>query len=439
MRSVHRGVFLALWAVAGAAAPQGPSHYQVTVDVPAALGPVTVEGADVADFDTASMTFLALHTLAAILPAGVDVDGITCFANGDIAFSTDTSFIWSGGTAEDEDVLLLSGGNLTLLLNGSAVGIPADADLDALHVLRISPPAILFSLDRDETIQGTTYADEDIIRFDSSGTTFFLELAGSSWLGADAGRADVDGLAMVRTGTTTLYYLSTDVSVTVPGLGTADDGDIVTCSGATGNATAILDLGPAAGFPDIRADLDGLDVQTPPGLGQGAIDRQIVNTATVVTWSVVYTDPDDDGPSAGSPTVSVDGGAAATLFRDNSGCGTLCDGTFSNGERYLGTGTVGYGQTHTFAFAGTDGIDAVSTTAQPGPSFVSDPGDADGDRDHDATDIALVLVENFDGNGGPDLDLVRGGTFTDTWGGADGDSDHAIGPADLPAAASAAY
>ncbi len=430
MRTIRFAPIVAAMAVAiPCAAQTTPTHYQLTTDVPATLGSVTVEDADIVDQNAGSAAFTVLHNLASVLPPGVGVDAVTCFPNGDVAFSTDTSFGAGSVTADDEDVLLLSGGVLTLLFDGSAHGIPASADVDAVHVIDRSSPVLLLSFDTDVTLGGTTYADDDIVRFDGAAGSFALELGGSAWLGAEAGRADVDGVAAAL-GNPVRYFLTTDVTFITGTLPAAEDEDIVTVT--NGSVTGIRNMS-ALGIPSAHTDIDGLDLQFAPALSLGAVSHQIVNTATPVTWSVVYTDQDNDPPAAGLPTVSLDSGTPVTMAADSSGCGALCDGVPWNGERFIHTATVGAGATHTYAFAAGDGIDQA-TASGTGPSYVSVPGDADGDGDVDATDLARIVVENHDTNGGTDLDLVRGGSVTDSWGGTDANSDHAVTTTDLSAA-----
>ena len=430
---------LGLGGAATGLAQTPPSSYQISTDVPVRLGNAPVEDADVANVTALGGQWSVLHQLASILPRGVGVDAVTCFADGRVAFSTDTGFSWNGGSAEDEDVLLLSaGGTLSVLVDGSAAGIPPEADLDALHVLRVSPPEILFSLDRDVEIAGAGYGDDDVIRYDAAAGTFSVELRGFDWLGDAAVPADVDGMALVRSGGVETLYLSMDIAVDLSGT-VVEDEDLAMVDLASHLVTETIALGTVAAFPGRGTDVDAVDVQTPPGLGQAAIDRQIVNTATAVTWSVVYTDADDDGPAGGSPSLTVDGGGAVAMAADASSCGALCDRAMWNGERYVAAGTVGAGASHTYAIAATDGMDAAGGVSGTGPSWVSAPGDADGDGDVDAADLALIVGENHDANGGVDLDLVRGGTLTESWGGTDADSDHTVDTGDLPAAVAVVF
>jgi len=421
--------FVAAVSIAGSITAQTIRSYQLSTDVPATLGSETVTDADVVELDPATPAYMLVDMLGSVLPAGVGVDAVTVFADGEVAFSTDVAFTADGTPYEDEDVVLDSAGTLTLLLDGSAAGIPAEADVDAIHVIDRSVPVILLSFDRDVEIEGAAYTDDDIVRYDGATGGFSLELAGSSWLGSGTSRADVDGLAATL-GPTTRYYLSTDVSVTAGTAGGADDEDVITVENQS--VTSILDLSGFS-FPGDRTDVDGLDVETPPGLSDPAVSYAIVNTATPVTWSAVYTDADNDPPLPTSPALMVDSSAAGLLTSDTSSCGTLCDGAMWNGERYLASGTVSAGATHAFTITADDGL-AQTTATGSGPSWVSVPGDADGDGDRDAEDLARILVENFDANGGSDLDLVRGGTFTGSWGGTDADSDHMVDRGDLPAA-----
>ena len=280
---------------------------------------------------------------------------------------------------------------------------------------------------------GTAYTNDDIIAYNFAAGTFSLMLAGSSWLGASQSLVDVDGFAMLPGSQT--YFVSLDTSANVGSAGVADDEDVILFT--SGSPSSILDLS-AAGFPGTGSDVDALDVQTAPFLQAPSIDYQIVNTATAVTYDIVYVDSDEDAPGTGNPTVTIDSGSAQAMTA-SSGCGVYCNGFFSDGEQYVFTGTVPYGASHTYAFSATDGIDATATTSQSGPSYVSDPGDADGDMDRDAVDLAIILIENNDTNGGASLDLVRNGTYTTSWGGTDADSDHLVGTADLPAAVGVIY
>jgi hypothetical protein len=402
-----------------------PTRYQLTTDISATVASVTVEDTDVVEYTGSSGSWSVVSALSTVLPNGVGVDAVHCWANGDVVFSTDSSVTFSGGSADDEDLLLYSGGALTLLWDGSAAGLPSTVDLDAVAVLTTSPLSILLSIDTSAMVSGIPCTDDDIIAY-SAGAGFSVLLAGSSWLAGEEDRADVDALAMV--GSLTDLHVSLDVTAEpVAGL-IADDEQLLLVSG--GVASSVL---PFPAIPT-EADVDGFDVQLAPTLATAATSFAIVNTATAVTWTVTYTDLDSDPPAAGSPALVIDGGAAVAMSA-SSGCGVpLCDGIVANGEQYEHTSTVAYGAAHAYSITASDGLDGTGPATGTTPTYVSDPADADGDTDIDAGDVAWILIEHHDSNGGSDLDLVRGGVWTASWGGADADSDHQVGTSDLPAA-----
>ena len=421
----------ALVLVFGVAVPASaqvpPTHYELSPDVPLAVGTLTPADGDVVDLDAGTGGWSSLAALSAILPPGVGVDAVQCYTNGDVVFSPDSAFSWPGGSAGDEDVVLDSAGTLSLLFDGSAAGIPPGVGVDAVTVSRWTPLELLLSVDTDTTLGGVSVTDDDIVRFNAP-SSFVVVIPGSSWLGSEASRADLDGLA-VEPGTS-LVFVSLDVSVALGSL-TADDEDVVRL--VNGNPTQVLDLS-SLGFPGAGGDVDALDIQVPPELSSGTAGFGIVNTATPVTWTVDYTDRDGDGPAVGSPSFVLDGGTP-TAMTQIAPCGSWwCDGEYTNGERFQVTATVAHGAAHQWTVDASDGVDAAAQFAGTGPSYVSAPGDADGDTDRDAGDLSVILIENADTNGGSNLDLVRSGMFTSSWGGTDADSDHQVTAVDIPAA-----
>ena len=85
-------VVVALFPWLPLGAQTNPTHYQFSPDVPSLLASSGVLDADGVDFDVGTSAFSTLHALSGLLPAGVGVDAMTCYANGDLAFSTDTAF-----------------------------------------------------------------------------------------------------------------------------------------------------------------------------------------------------------------------------------------------------------------------------------------------------------------------------------------------------------
>jgi len=114
----------------------------------------------------------------------------------------------------------------------------------------------------------------------------------------------------------------------------------------------------------------GTTGNSPPVLSNGAVSPISGYTSTTFSYSVTYTDAENDAPS--SPTVSIDGGTPAAMTTK-----TGEDGDYTNGEiyEYTATGTeLGLG-THTFQFAASDGIDNATGDTEPhsGPTVSSPP------------------------------------------------------------------
>ncbi|MEE4271172.1 MAG: hypothetical protein V2I67_05840 [Thermoanaerobaculales bacterium] len=85
--------------------------------------------------------------LDGILPARVDVDALSLVDGGGLVFSTSVSFEAAGVAADDEDLVLLDGGALSLVFDGSFYGIPESADIDAVQVESLAPLNVCHSVD----------------------------------------------------------------------------------------------------------------------------------------------------------------------------------------------------------------------------------------------------------------------------------------------------
>jgi hypothetical protein len=106
----------------------------------------------------------------------------------------------------------------------------------------------------------------------------------------------------------------------------------------------------------------------PPVLFHGTVSPASGDTSTNFTYSVNYTDEDNDSPS--SITVSIDGGTS-----ENMTAKAGQDDNFTNGEIYEFTisGASLGGGSHTLQFAASDGIDNASGDigSHPGPTVSS--------------------------------------------------------------------
>lgn len=185
------GLALSTAATWGQAA-EDPLPIVVSLKAATTMGSTVAGDRDLVSFRVDGTGLQVLSDLDDALPDGVDVDAMSQLQDGRLVFSTDVSFHIPGVDADDEDLVVLDGGDLSLLVDLSAFGVPESADVDALHVVSVDPLDILYSVDAPARVEGVIFTDDDIIRFNARSHTLFL--AGSEVLGDEALRADVDAL-----------------------------------------------------------------------------------------------------------------------------------------------------------------------------------------------------------------------------------------------------
>lgn len=170
--------------------------FDVTVELP---GSVVAASGDVARYDGAAWS-IELDASANGVPQGARCDAVTVDGSGNLVLSFDTTVSLPGGVrAADEDLVRVDGASsYTLLLDGDAAGIPAEADVDGAHLVPgFGLTAV--SLDVSATVGGIDADDEDVLIFDPSGPSWTLLIAGST-RDADWGAADVDAIALPEPG-----------------------------------------------------------------------------------------------------------------------------------------------------------------------------------------------------------------------------------------------
>ncbi len=168
---------------------------------------------------------------AAGLPNGANVDGLHVVDADTFYLSfTDTVALPGLGNVPDEDIVLYDAGSWTLYFDGSARGLAASADIDAISV---NGSVLYFSTLDNSAVPGTGGAgaadDADVYSWNG---TAFARVLDASTVGLPGG-ADVDGLTVIGSGSGIAYYLSFDDSLNIAGLGTVQDEDIVSRSGTT--------------------------------------------------------------------------------------------------------------------------------------------------------------------------------------------------------------
>ncbi|MEM8651286.1 MAG: Ig-like domain-containing protein, partial [Pseudomonadota bacterium] len=178
------------------------------------------------------------------------------FNPGDLLISTDSTaelnFVGGGSlTFNDEDIVLVTTNaaglatGATILFDGSDLGVGGDDDIDAVSVNPDTGNLIL-SFEDNETFDGTSFQDGDLIEFDASATAgnraslFFDE---SSALADDVfdGGFDIDGVHVLSSNE---FIITTETDEGLAGSSaTLQDGDLlfVDTSGPSVSSDIILD------------------------------------------------------------------------------------------------------------------------------------------------------------------------------------------------------
>ncbi len=115
-------------------------------------------------------------------------------------------------------------------------------------------PTVYVSAPGTGNANGTGYADEDIMKYQSGTGTWSKAFDGTNAGLSDA--ADIDALTLTNNGPL-IFLMSFDNPVAVPGLGTVDDSDVVAYNTVAGTWTMALD-GSEHGLTTNAEDIDGL-------------------------------------------------------------------------------------------------------------------------------------------------------------------------------------
>lgn len=167
-------------------APNGDQFLalDITVELP---GGVTARPSDVIQISSGVFS-IAFDGQAEGIPDGARIDAVGQDGAGNLLLSFDTAIDFTGFIANDEDVVLFDDPSFSLLLDGSAVGIPAAADLDALYYAHEADTFYL-SLDISGTAGGIFFSDEDLLVFESGPGIWAMAYDGSAehpaWIAGD--------------------------------------------------------------------------------------------------------------------------------------------------------------------------------------------------------------------------------------------------------------
>ena len=113
------------------------------------------------------------------VPAGARIDAISIDgATGDLLLSFDVSVDLSGLGVDDEDLVAFDGSSFSSYFDGSAHGVPDALDLDAAHYIE-SNGNLALSFDTGGVIGGVAFDDEDVLEFDPGSGLWELAFDGS--------------------------------------------------------------------------------------------------------------------------------------------------------------------------------------------------------------------------------------------------------------------
>ena len=144
-----------------------------------------------------------------------------------IRFSSDITMQMRGVYYTDDDVVTVGEYAEGVLLDGQAVGLPHNVEIDALLVYSNQ---IVFSTDIDFENGATLYANEDLVVYDVNSGQLSMFSDGSTYGIKSA--ANLDAIAASGDVLET-FYLSFDITITLPGVGVVADEDIIVFENGT--------------------------------------------------------------------------------------------------------------------------------------------------------------------------------------------------------------
>jgi hypothetical protein len=205
---------------------------------------------------------LVLSTLTSQIPPNTDLDALDFKSENAVYFSLDCDARLGGSLYCDEDIIFWNGSGFSMVWDGSENGLPASANLDALHVFSDPPLYFIFSLDGSADLGGAGIVDdEDLVTFLQGLGSLNIAFDGSAQ--GIPSRADLDAVTVRNE---SQWLLSFDSPIRI-GSVVFDDADLVSWNPGTS------EFAPAPWFdaseysvPD-RIDIDAARVFLPQPLG----------------------------------------------------------------------------------------------------------------------------------------------------------------------------
>lgn len=148
--------------------------FDTTVELP---GAIVVEPGDVARYDGTAYS-VEFDASAEGIPSGVVTDAVSQTAGGALILSFDTTVDLGGLVVDDEDLVSFAGSTFTLVFDGSAEGVAAGLDLDAVHRID-SNGHLVISFDTSGSVGIVDFDDEDLLEFTPGSGSWEMSYDGS--------------------------------------------------------------------------------------------------------------------------------------------------------------------------------------------------------------------------------------------------------------------
>ena len=130
-------------------------------------GTLTATPQDVVSYNGTAYTRIFTGSSAGV-PAGASIDALSTTNGSDFLLSFDTSIAVGGVTAAPEDVVRYSGGTWSSTFDGSAAGVSAGTNLDALY--RLPNGHLLMSFDIAGMVGGVSFGAGDVLEYTAPAT-----------------------------------------------------------------------------------------------------------------------------------------------------------------------------------------------------------------------------------------------------------------------------
>jgi hypothetical protein len=208
----------------------------LSLDATTSVGGTTYADDQVLAHTGASTFVNDISGLTSALPPTADINAIDYVTPTNVYFSLDAAAVLSGaGLVQDEDVVNWNGSTFALAWDGSANGLPANADIDALDVIGEGPLVFSFSLDAAAVLVGPgTVEDEDLALWNGVAVDATLDFDGSAE-GVPA-RLDLDAF---NRRSASEWVMSFDAPATIDGVA-MDDEDLATFDTGTNAFTGLF-------------------------------------------------------------------------------------------------------------------------------------------------------------------------------------------------------